>query len=264
MSRVLSFKSSTSTIGTLDGTTYLTNPLNMNPNNQKAIRLVQLSIDSDIPNVYNYGGENNGLVRTSKDDGVTWDVIQLSNGVYTVSQIEAAILASITAYWTDPTDPGFTLRANSVTQQCYVIIDSTKLAVADQFRIDFKYLTSLMYELLGFVTTTAFSVDGTYTGSQYPRLDWFGNSIVVNLIGFGYISIYNGSSGYEFARIPLSAAQINNEYIYPLQGIQTPWIIIDNLSYLQKFTIELKGDYNNKSIYCLEGAFALTFEIKEL
>ena len=264
MSRILSYTNSVDDIGSLDGEVRFDNPLSMNNNRLKAVRLVSFSVSSYIPNVYNVGGINNGLLRTQKDDGVTWDVIQLTDGVYTIPVIQAAILNAISTYWTDDTDPGFALRYNSATFEVYVDIDSTKLAVAGQFQIDFKPTGSLMYELLGFTTTTLFDTDGLHTADAYAQLDWFGNDISVQLFGLGNLTIVNGSPTNEFFSVPLSATKVNNEYVFPTAGIRMPWILIGGRDNLQKFSVKLVGSRNNRQIIVLEGKVNLVFELREM
>lgn len=264
MSRILQYSKSVDSIGNLDGDTTLINPLRMNPNKPKAIRLISARISSYIPNVYNVGSVNNGLVRCSKDDGVQWDVIQLTDGVYTIPLINAAIQQAISTYWTDSADPGFYLRYNSATFQVYVDIDSTKLAVADQFQIDFNYSDSLMYELLGFTTTTLIDSDGLTTAESYAQLDWFGNDISVQMYGFGNLTILNGTPQNEFFSIPLSTSQVNNEYVYPIEGIRSPWILIDNKDNLQKFSVKLVGSRESRQVIVLEGKFTLSFELADV
>lgn len=264
MQRILSFTNSTDSIASLDGEVRLINPLQMNANRLKGIRLVSFSMSSFIPNVYNYGGVNTGLVRCSKDDGATWDTIQLTNGVYTIPLIQQAILSAITTYWTDSSDPGFALRYNSATYQVYCDIDSTKLAVADQFQIDFKPTGSQMYELLGFTTTTLFDTDGLHTSDNYAQLDWFGNQVSVQVYGLGNLTILNGSPSNEFFSVPLSASKVNNEYVYPIAGIRTPMILIDGRDNLQKFSVKLVGSRNDRQVVFLEGQVKLVFELREL
>lgn len=263
MSRILSYQKTVETISSMDGATILTNPLSLNRNKPLYIRLIKFSISSYIPNVYNYNGTNNGLLRTSKDGGATWDIIQLPMGVYSIPLIQAAIQDVISTYWADPSDQGFFLRYNSATFQTYIEIDSTKLAVAGQFCIDFGYSTSLIYELLGFTGTKLFNTDGLNTAPSYAKLDWFGNNISVLLNGVGSISIKNGVSTNEFCVVPLSSSENENEYVYPMSGIVSPWIIINSLDSLSQFSVKFVGE-SNQPIYVFQGSVNLIFEISQI
>jgi hypothetical protein len=220
-------------------------------------------MDSQIPNIYNYGGVNTGLLRTSKDNGVNWDSIQMTNGVYTVSGIEAAILASITTYWTSATDPGLALRYNTQTKIVYVDLDSTKLAVAGQVCIDFAPTGSSLMTLLGFTTPTSFNTDGIHTANTYSAVSWIGNSISCQLYGLGSITIENGTPNNEFFRIPLSSAAVSNEYVFPTSAIVSPWITLNPMSQLQMYSFKFVGS-NSRQCLLLEGQVNVIFELREV
>ena len=262
MSRILSYSKNVTELSSMDGSIYLDNPLSLNGNTPLYLKLIKFSISSYIPNVYNYGGVNNALVRCSKDNGVTWDVIQLSDGVYTIPLINSAIQSAISTYWTDPSDPGFFLRYNTATYQTYISIDSSKLAVPSQFCIDFNYNNSRMYELLGFITVKSFNTDGNHIASDFAKIDWFGNNISVQLNGFGPISILNGKSSLEICNVPLSTAQVTNEYVYPLSGLVSPWIIINSLTNLAQYSVKFVGEQNGQ-VLVLQGSVNLIFELSQ-
>jgi len=262
---VLSYQKTITSIGLLDGETLQSNPLRSNINRPHYLRLIQVGFDSQIPNIYNYGGINTGLVHVSKDDGATWDVIQIPDGVYTIALINSAIQSSISTYWTDASDPGLFIRYNTATQMVYVEMDESKLAVASHIKIDFKPTGSSLYELLGFVTTTTFASTGAtpdlFTASHYAKINWFGNTVSVRLKGFGNLCYSNGSPIEEICLVPLSSAKVTNEYLYPTAGIRMPWIRINSMDNIQKFSVELWG--GTKHLLLLEGSINLSFEIRE-
>lgn len=261
MSRVLTYKKTNTTISSMDGTVVLSSPLRVNINKQKAVRLIKLNFSSNIPNVFNYGGTNTGLIKVSKDNGATWDTIQLTDGIYTVALIQAAILSEITGYWTDASDPGFALRYNTATQVVYCDIDSTKLLVPSQFVVDFAPTGSSLMTLLGFVSTTSFNTDGIHDGSDYAQINWFGNSISCILEGFGYLSIVNSSSSYEIANVPVDATS-EAQFVYPDKFV-APWVITDTPNQISQYQISFRGR-NNRVVYMFDGECNLSFQLKEI
>lgn len=262
MSRVITHFKKINDLGVLDSETILDQTLQMNPNKLKAIQVCQLHFSSNIPNIFNVGTTNTGLVRCSKDGGTNWDVIQLDTGIYTIPLVQAAILNKISPYWTDALDVGFSLRYNTATYVCYIDIDSSKMP-SGQFCIDFNYSDSKIGELLGFVTTSLFNTDGIHEASNYAKLDWFGNSVVVELDLGVSLQLVNGKSSKEICRVPLTADVVSNEYTYPDKFI-APWFILPTLHSLNKFKVSLKSDDATKQLVVMEGSITLLFQIKEI
>lgn len=267
MSKVFAYSNKVDSISVLDGETTMEKTINFNPNRIKALRVNQITFSSNIPNVYNYGTTNTGLLRTSKDGGTTWNIIQLSNGMYTLPLINAGIQNAINQlnYWTLSSDPGFSLKFNTATQICYVEIDSTKLAVANQFEIDLGYTGSSIGTLLGFVTTTLIHADGITSASDTAQINWFGDNISVELdIGVGNLTYLNGKDSKQICRIPLSTDTVTNEYVYPRDGFVPPWIILPTLSRLDKYKILLKSGDGLKQMLVTSGEIYVEFQLKEL
>jgi hypothetical protein len=266
---ILSYNKSLSTFGSPNGTVTLDYPLRWTNkgNTIQKIRLIKATISDRMPNIYSQGTTfNNGLVRVTNDGGLTWTPIQLQNGVYTIPLIQEAINQTIgPTYYTSMSDPGILIQYNLSTNIVYIIIDSSKLAVGTQIGIDFSQ--SLIYQLLGFVTTKTFITDGTHSASNYAQLDWFGNSVSVVLTGFGPISIKNGALSNELVSIPLSASNVNNEYIYPTAGIISPIIPLSRpISELRNFDVTFLGsrvDSNGVQypIYILDGMVEIVLEL---
>lgn len=263
MSTPLTYTNSTNSIGLLDGEVIMNQAIKLNPNTKKMIRLDQLTMTSQIPNIYNYGGVNTGLIKTSKDNGATWDTIQLTDGIYTVALIQAAILSEITGYWTDASDPGFALRYNTATQVVYCDIDSTKLLVPSQFVVDFAPTGSSLMTLLGFVSTTSFNTDGIHDASDYAQLDWFGNNAIIQMDGFGSICYLNGVPSNQLCSVPLSTAIVNNEYVFPTAGIVSPWIVISSNNQISKYSFKIVGS-SGRSMIFLQGSISLLIEMREV
>ena len=220
---ILRYKKYLSTLGSPDGTVVLSVPLRFEINQRQSLRLIKASFSSNIPNIYSYGGVNNGLLRLSRDGGATWTSIQLPNGIYTMPYIEAAVNAAVMLWWSDGSDPGIKIRYNLATEYTYISLDSTKLvAPGTQLAIDLSQ--SLICNLLGYSAVKTFDVDGTHAADVPAQMDWFGNNVSICLSGFGQIGIGDGMPT-ELCSIPLSTAHAANEYVYPV-GILSPEIIL--------------------------------------
>ena len=223
-STVLTYSTYLNGVGSGDGKVSLLAPIQWDSRTKRYFRLIKCNFSSLIPNIHNVAGENNALIRVSKDGGATWTSIQLKNGSYTVFNIEEAINTTITAWWADPTKPGFTIRGNTADQYTYTILDSTKLAAPGQLGID--YSQSLIWDFLGYSDPLhrTFIVDGEQDAPSYAKVNWYGDSVSLLINGFGPLTIKNGAQSFEAADIPLVLYSGANEFIYPLQGIPSPKI----------------------------------------
>lgn len=254
------FKNLTS-IGTADDTIRFPSSIQFRSiKSEKKLRLIGGHVSTRIPNVYNYGGYNNGLVRVSNDDFATHTDVQLNDGIYTVADIMSAINHAVSSWHTDvDNDPAFIMEANDVIGQVYIIIDSTKLATGTQFAIDFSQ--SSIYDLLGFVTTKSFNADGTYSASDLAKVDTFGNLLSVQISGFGAISIVNTETSNEIATIDLTNTEGGN--LYRIKSDQTTAVNIYPPFEISAYTIKLVGSRDSKQILLQEGEVKLIFELTE-
>lgn len=279
MSRVLTYSKTVDVtdkaIGSLDGEVIISPPLKMNPNRIQAIRLIQLSITSNIPNIYKdtTSGFDNTTLRVSKDDGANWDVIELTQGIYTIPLLSMAINHALAEleYVTDADETLLCpLRYNSATYECYVDITSTELkdyVEGMQFCIDFSNNnTSTLYDLIGFTTTKSFDSDGIHTADSYAKVDLWGNSILCNLNLGSPLLVVNGSQTNQLCRIPMSGSGgsiTSNEYTYP-NNFVSPWIIITSRSELTRFSVTFTGSRDpTKQLLFTEGEVDLRFQIRE-
>lgn len=261
-SRKLQYEVKVTSLSSLDGTVNLEPALQMDNRRPHTLQIVAGYITSNIPNVYNYGGSNNGLCQIS--NGTSTINLQLPNGTYQIDEIMSAINDAAASWYTDTADPAFILRANTVVEKAYIIIDSTKLSAGTQFSIDFNYGSSLMYQLLGFVTTKSFNADGTYTGSDYPQLDWMGNMVDVYLSGFGPLSIHNGQTSEFVFAFNLATSSVTNLYTYPgSSNINSPEIPIRCPSALSQFSVKFVGDRENRAVVAFDGLAYVEFIIRE-
>lgn len=231
----------------------------------KKLKLVNCYISGAIPNIYNYGGVNNGLIRVSNDGGSTWTSVQLENGEYTTLNIASALNYSISSWITDLSDPPITISTNDVVGKVYTSLDSTKLSTGSQIAID--YSQSLIYDVLGYdVGTSTFTTDGLHSAPNLAKLDTFGNTMSVNIYGFGDISVVNNASTNSIARVNLTN-KVGN--LYYLDTASFFPITIFPPSQIQQYSIEFKGSRQNtngtyKDILFLEGEICLTFQLVEM
>lgn len=266
-STVLTYSHNITTIASGDGTITLAAPLEWLSSIRRRFRLIKCNFSKLIPNIHNVAGENNGLIRVSRDGGTSWTNIQLTDGSYTVYDIELAVNAAVSAWWTDPTLPGFQIRGNYVTGYVYTTLDSTTLAApGTQLGIDFSQ--SLIYDFLGYpIGTSTFIVDGEYDAPNYANVNWYGDSVSLVITGIGPLTIKNGSQSFEAADIPLILYSGANEFVYPIQGIPSPKIPLPQCpNLLTNIAIKFLGSRTNAAgqqypLYFLQGNINVQFEI---
>ena len=266
MADIISYSGHHTTIGSPDATITMDPPIRTENSQGRGLRLLKLSFTSLLPNVYQYGSFNNGLVGVTRDGGTTWTTIQLPNGVYSAAHIENGINSAISDWYTDAADPGFKVRYNLASQLFYVDIDSTKLvAPGTQLGIDLSL--SSMWDLLGFpLATCTFVTDGLHGATNYAKMNRFGDSVSVLLHGFGTLSRRNGRASEELCVVPLSVTNVTNEYIYPNSGIVSPFIPLrDCPQIINSFGLEFLGSRVDSAghqvpIVIMEGNVDISFE----
>lgn len=258
MSRVFQYFTTTNSTAPIDGTMRLSETLRTNPNRRHTLEILPSELPVRIPNVYNYGGTNNGLCRVS--NGITTIDIQLQDGVYIVNAINRAINDTINSWYTDSTQPAFQLLDNGTLSKCYIVIDSTKLSVGTQFSIDFAYNGSKMSELLGFTSPSSFNVDGTYSSNVYPQIDWF-SYIDVYLEGLGSdLMIVNGESSNKVIHFEFYSTT-DNVYYFPKTG-QTYEVECKPPSNVNQVSFKFKGR-NNRQVICYDSICSINFKLTE-
>ena len=271
-SRILSYHNNYTSLSRMDGTVVLDQPINFidyrhtEKPRRMQVRLTQVAFTSRIPNVYSLpdGSFNNGKLRVSNNGGSTWTTIQLTNGVYTIPYIQAAINSVINNWWTDINDPGLTVKYNLATELVYITLDSTKLASPGQVAIDLSQ--SQISDLLGYSTTKTFTTDGVKVADKPAMLNWCGDSISVLLHGFGTLSILNGKLSEEFCSVPLTVSQVGNEYVYPSASISPDSIDVDPMATLTQFSVEFVGSRLDPTgrpypVYVTDGSVKLIFKL---
>jgi hypothetical protein len=253
------FARQASVIASGDGTDTFDNAIVFASSSKKQIKLVTGNISKLIPNVFNYGGVNTGLVRVSKDAGLNWTSIQLENGIYSVTQISNAINSTVSAWYTDSASPALEIHTNTAVEKVYLTLDSSKLLVPGQIAIDFSL--SSISALLGFTAPTSFLVDGTYEADAYAQVDWFGNLLSVQLVGFGTLSIADGHPGYELCQVDLTQSAGN---LYLVDGSQYTFVDINPSLRVNSYQVQFIGSRSNRPIVFLEQDTSLIFIIREI
>ena len=237
----------------------------LNRNKKYKMRMLKAAISVNIPNVYNFNGTNNGLLRVSNDGGVTWTNIQLENGIYSVAYINDAIVSTLveTLGWCTKDNPCFSLEANLATQKLYISIDSTQLISGTAFAIDFS--VSDIYTLLGCVTTKTFTSDTSITTfSDFPKIDYWGNSINIYIDGIGSISNYNGKqSSLLYILNAIKYNENQNEYVSGLDGSICSPFLIDVSGSLSRISFRFTGT-TGQPIYLLNGDTTVQLELSEV
>lgn len=257
-SRALQYSKTVDTTDILDGSVAINPPLQADGRLNHTLQIVNIQIPSRVPNVFNYGGVNTGLVRVS--NGTNTVNIQLADGVYSAYSISKAINSVIDTWYTDVLDPAFTLEANSTVNKLYVTIDSTKMNVNGQFTIDFNYSNSMMYDLLGFSAVKAFNTDGLHESDVYPKMNYFGDKIECDISGFGPLMLKNGTPSEQVANIPLIPTQ-SNAYYYPANGINCPEVPCRLSSNLSAFSVKFIG--RDKQCIAYDGEVIVDFVVRE-
>jgi len=287
MSTVITYERRIRELQPLDGEITFERPIDIQRTHKRWVRLVQCAFTSNLPNVYQIGRDpklpvdehnppvfNNGLIQMTRDGGDTWHNIQLPNGTYNISYINAAIQNATAAWWEDSSLPGFSMSYNLATSEVYFSLDSRFLIEGDQLGIRFDKTncddTRSSGLLLGFMDPSIFLEDGLYTANAQAKLDWFGNGVSLRVDGLGAISLVNGKKSSELCRIPLSTSDVKNEYIFP-SGVSgttnSPKILLESMpSILQKLNFEFRGDREEadgtqRVVYGQDGYVSVTLEL---
>lgn len=221
-----------------------------------SMRLIKVTFTSEIPNIFSAPATakapafSNNVIYVSNDGGTNWTDITLGNGVYTMPYIQEAINTAVSNWWKSSSDPGIVLRYNLATHLTYVKLDSSKLAVAGQLAIDFS--RSRIWEVLGYEAVKTFTTDGSHVADAYAHLNWFGDSIALEVTGFGPLTRRNGVLSETVCTIPLTTATVGNEYIYPNPGGTLQPIELRPIERLTRFEVHFLGR-DRMPVYVMQG-----------
>lgn len=259
MNRLATYTNSVTTVSNIDGTLKFTQPLKFRNGSRRTIKVVEASITSNIPNIV----PENASFAISNDDGVTWSDYSMDTGIYTVKLINLAIQDAIEqeTWNTDDSDPVFFLRYNTATTKAYIVIDDTKLT-SGNFKIDFNFNGSMLYDVLGFTASTTYGT-GTTTAPNYAKVNYQGENVCVFLEGVGNISYLNGNNSNEICRIPMNLiSQSGNLYRYPSEGVVSPEITVLCSNEIYQIGIKFKTE-NDEQIKVFDGKVTVVLQISE-
>jgi len=278
--RITYSKELTSTLETLDGTITFDNELMFPPNTRaRYVELMSVFFTRHIPNLYilpvsatNPVEYNNSCIQFSISAGAVWHTLQFDQGLYTVSDIQDAINATIAAdhYWLDNNDPGFAMSYNIATQRVFVTIDNTKLAAVNyELWINFIYSPTTngnLGELLGF--TSIINHDGLTEADELPAMDVYGQTISMNLDGLGPLTTVNGIRSTEICNIPIAGTVLGDTHVFPFAALKTKQILlsqcpdrIPSLSFKFFSSRTWPEDGTKKSIFGVDGSVIVTLDI---
>lgn len=259
-SQILEYRVTSNVPGIRDGTVLINNPIKI-ISRRAGIQLMKVAISRQIPNIYSYGDFNNTSFRISKDDGVTYSTFNIPEGIYSVLYLKQFIIGATNSlnYWTDPNATGFNMSYNNATQFIYVEIDSTKLAIPSQFRIDFGI--SDLWDTLGFSINQTIINDGITIADKNPKIDSQGSYISVELNSVcDYLRVSpDGTNTKILCVIPIESSS-TNEILY-LQQFQQ--IILCTLNpTISQFSVRFLNGYG-RPLYLITGNVLVEFSINQ-
>jgi hypothetical protein len=276
MALLTAFTKISSAIGSPNMTENLSSPINLDSNKKYKMKVQEAGLSSNICNIFNINGQNNGLLRLSNNGGSTWYDLQISNGIYQLSGIANLINSTLDSYgWWKPGGVyGFTFSANTEMQIIYFLMNSSLLKsgsldtngnmIGSQLGIQFDYKGSLLYQVLGYNAGSAtFTTDGTYAAPNIARIDYFGNTVSV-LLDLCSTRIRNGIPSNELLAFNLASGKVGNMYYYPISNT-TPYVPVNLPNTITSYSLKFVSSQDlNQNIYLLSGSEAyVTFEIVE-
>lgn len=243
--------------GTRSGQVNLQQPMYFDMNKKRAFRVIRCILSGQIPNIYAYGDFDNTTVRITRDGGTSWNTVQLTRGIYTVSQLSASIndTAIQHNWYTDPTDPAIRMSYNPATQYIYVSLDSTKLAIAGgQIGIDFS--VSRIHEMFGYPqSASTFLVDGIHQAPNSPQMDVQGTYCDVAMSCIMSARMVNGTPSNIICRLPLDAAG-QNEIVFPSgnTGMISP-LMRANIPYcISQYSVQYLTQFGREVVFTMGNA----------
>lgn len=243
MSILLNYTGDTTATDDLSGTVNFTSPITLDKSHSAwRLRLVNYSMSRLICNIHTAYANNR--LRVSVDGALTYTTMTLPNGQYSISSINLAIQRMfVDNGWSlDLLDVGIVLGANTSVSRCYLSVDTTKMAGATgNVIVDFN---SSLADFLGFQSTPALTtVLGTsvvHDAADVARVDWYGNSLSLRLMGFGLLGYSNANQSFEILNIPLAVISgESNTYDGPL--LMQPAISIDPPESISVYRVEVRG-----------------------
>lgn len=248
-------------VSTLDGTDNLNCAIELSSTNRIFLKPLSAQISVLIPNIFSYGAFNNRLLRVKTSVADPWTTITLTPGVYlSAAYIEAAITDVLAASYTDPADPAIRLESNGITNQIFLIIDSTKLSAGTQACIDFTL--GNISTTIGFIAVKTFIADGIYNSSAIPEFDTQGTICNVNC-SISSSKIINGVATKCFMSIPLVLmTSAMTEYVFPgITNCELTPFILQGQNRISSYDIYFTRTDGEKMVFLNGSRCSIAFEI---
>jgi hypothetical protein len=237
------------------------------PGTQYRIRIFSSTISSLIPNAFVWNGIDTLHFRLTGDGGITWTVINLIEGFYTVADLNLAItdalvgiglLSSLTI-----NDPPIYLGLNPVDGLCYIVLDTTK-AVPGTVQIGISFDLYDTWQLVGFSAIKTFVADGIVSSDVIPFIDFQGSNIgiITSFTGAGFV---NGTRSSLLAAFPIPFIN-KGEIRYPSYdtSLLSPYVFCDVPRSFTGFKINFINLRTGTDIMFLGGDVKLQIEISSI
>lgn len=259
---LLNPRSKCSSFNKLDVTVGMNPPVRLDPKKEYFIRGIHAQLSSRIPNVFkalDYVFDNS-VVYVRQGIGGNYTKIQLSYGNYTAQQMGQAINAQIASWWSNPSDPGLIISANSVVDKISISIDSSKLAMGGQFCIDFSQ--NQLHKTFGFlVANSIIEADGVYYSTEEVKMDTQSTTMDIS-VDLTTCRNMNGKLSNILFSVPLILAQNSTtDFLYPPPGTAViPLLPYNGVNTITSYTIKYRTS-EDKPFYFLNGTNSLEFDI---
>ena len=269
-------------LSAVDTEIQLASPASFGSNVRLRLQCQKFVVSTSIPNIFdaadivgrhNFGTFNNTTIKLSRDFGASWTTVKLNTGLYaTIPILSTAISSAVSAWWTDPTKPGFVISYDMATSIAYISLDSTKLAIPGQLEVDLS--GSYMYYTLGFnnPANQLFDADGFHVGDSQASMDLFGSELIVSLVGFGNLSVYNSQTSEVFCVVPMSnpyGGANNTTWQYPLSNMSPSMTTQQVVPPITRYSMKITGNRRLPSgalpqLLLFDGNCELTFTVQPI
>ena len=251
----------------LEQTIRLPSPIQL-PNTRKDayLTVLNMSITTEIPNIFSWTTFNNRRVRVATKDVLgnivdAWRTIVMESGRYSVSNISSAINTEIASWgwYTNATQPVLQIGSNNTTSRTWVELDDTKLAVGHgtHLIVDMSLLTAqsdLSYTLGFAEVDNPFGNTGPVLYSitendQAPKVDTQGTHVRILCDDLAPPRFVNSSIYRSLATIPITeipVGTITPTISWPRTGV-TPTLHYSGPRIISSYTIRSLGGRSSES-----------------
>lgn len=266
---IIEYRKTVDDLAVLDGEISFDANLSLPPNKPLFIRVIKAQLTKQLPNIYEYGNFDNTRIGLTRDGGVSWVVVVLPPGIYTLEYLEYALNEAVAVaphlWWTLATDPGFEFTFNLATQKINVYMDSSKLAAPGILGIDFDSYSDanllVGFDPVGPILDSGPPFPSLFPAPNYPQFDTQGTAVDI-ISSFNLVYSYQNSKNTDvIASIPLTGSnEDHDEFLYPIPGQVSPYMQVTNTSVLSGITLTLVGS-RARPIVSTNGNFFITIEL---